>query len=463
MICKTKRTQVPNEVPMKKSDKVLVIDTNIILNDASAIFSIKNATIVIPQIVIQELDRKKDYADNKSAAYNARAFNRRIKALIKEQKSCELQLASGSILILAAANVEELEKNMKHLGLDNKPDSMIVTTAWTLKQEGQDVRVVTNDVNMWVTCTSLEIDVEDYEENSKPQDLYSGVKVIELEETELINRVYSGEDVIITEDEFPGLYPNQIIVFKSQASRHSSLIVMFKGYKEPLFRVRDMKKLQLAGTRPLNKEQGFAMELLSDDNIPCVTLAGRAGTGKSIIALSYGVANLNSMLDKIIVLKPVVPVGRDLGFLPGTLEEKLLPWIESFKDSLDIIFKSGSEVKDGFDLKEKTYDYLVENGMLEFQPLSFMRGRSIQNTLIILDEAQNCSVHEIKTLLTRVGEGSKLIALGDVEQIDAPWLSHQNNGLTHLIERGKDSELVGHVTFIKSHRSPLADWASLNL
>jgi PhoH-like ATPase len=162
-------------------------------------------------------------------------------------------------------------------------------------------------------------------------------------------------------------------------------------------------------------------------------------------------------------LKPVIPVGKDIGFLPGTMEEKLLPWIESFRDSLDIIFaQEGKVQKDGVSF-DRNYQYLVDNGMIEFLPMTYMRGRSIQRSLIILDESQNTNTHEVKTLLTRVGEGSKVCLLGDVDQIDAPWLNAQNNGLSHLIERGAESELVGHITLIKSLRSPLADWASSNL
>ena len=222
--------------------------------------------------------------------------------------------------------------------------------------------------------------------------------------------------------------------------------------------------MSFSGICPLNKEQGFAMELLADDTISCVTLAGRAGTGKSIVTLAYAMEKLGSKYEKVLILKPIVPVGQDLGYLPGELSEKLEPWTKSFMDSLDIIFDAKDEfMKDGKRVKGKNYDLLQQTGQLEFQPLTFMRGRSIQNTLIILDESQGTSQHEIKTLITRVGEGSKLICLGDIDQIDAPYLDKQNNGLTYLIEKGKTSNLLGHITFIKSHRGKLADWASDNL
>lgn len=219
------------------------------------------------------------------------------------------------------------------------------------------------------------------------------------------------------------------------------------------------KRKSWAGIYPANKEQAFAFELLSDDEISCVTLAGRAGTGKSIVAMSYAIESLDQY-DQILVLKPTIPVGKDLGYLPGSLEEKLEPWMESFRDSLDIIFKAEKQ-KD--EVYEKKYDYLIEIGKLQFKPLTHLRGRSIQNTLIILDESQNTNTNEIKTLLTRVGEHSKIICLGDVEQIDAAWLDQQNNGLSYLVERGKNSNMIAHITFIKSHRSDLADWASAHL
>lgn len=229
---------------------------------------------------------------------------------------------------------------------------------------------------------------------------------------------------------------------------------------------RNMKNnKKWSGVVPLNKEQAFAYEILEDETITCVTLAGRAGTGKSMVAISYALENLKKKAyDKILILKPVVPVGKELGFLPGTLDEKLEPWVKSFKDVLDIIFKGDSDQqKDDFKFKEKPYQYLIDTGMIEFQPLTFMRGRSLMNTLVILDECQNCSVHEMKTLITRIGEGSKVVLMGDIDQVDAQYLDRQNNGLAYLIEKGKDAPMVAHITFLKSHRSALADWASENL
>jgi PhoH-like ATPase len=452
--------------------KIFVVDTNIILNDYMVPFSIRNAEVVIPQTVIHEVDRKQNFIDNKSAAYNARSFCRKIKSLIKKSDSCELETSPTSKIIFPPMNVEEVERDVKYLGLDTKADSAILATAWKLQQNHPDdeVIVVTNDANMWVTCYAIGLKVEEHESGKGPQDLYSGVRTIEFEDSTFIEDLYNGEEVFLTEEEYPNLYPNQILVLKSSLSRQSSAIAVFKGYHLPIKRAKDMKKMLFSGVRPLNKEQSFAYSLLEDLSVPCVTLAGRAGTGKSVITLSYGIERLGSGLDKIIILKPVIPVGKDLGFLPGSLEEKLLPWMESFKDSLDVIFKSDpstsskQSVKNGHDIvEEKSYQHLINSGMIEFHPLTFLRGRSIQNALIILDEAQNTSTHEIKTLLTRVGEGSKLVALGDIEQVDAPWLSQQNNGLAYLIERGRESELVAHITLIKSHRSALADWASSNL
>lgn len=451
--------------------KTLVIDTNIILRDYLIPFSFKNTDVVLPQIVIQELDRKKT-SDKPSVGFNARAFCRKLKKMMKEQKSSSIKINETSILTILPQ-----EKNAKEristLGLDNdKPDHIIVAAAYDLKNQGKEVRLLSADTNMWITALSLGLDVEDYEISKHFQSVYSGVKTITFEDPQLITDVYSSEPVYLTEKEHPGLYPNQILVLKSELSKHSSALVVFEGYDKPLKRIPKKEHMRFAGIQPLNKEQSFAFDLLKRDSIFCITLAGRAGTGKSMVALSYAMEQFEKReIEKIVVLKPIAPVGKDLGFLPGTLEEKLEPWTESFRDSLDVIFKKDEEdgfssetfTKDGVIVKEQPYDYLLKDGTIEFKPLTFMRGRSIQNTLIILDEAQNTSVHEIKTLLTRVGEGSKIICLGDVEQIDLPWLDQQNNGLSYLIEKGKTSEMLGHITFIKSHRSSLADWASSNL
>lgn len=450
---------------MIKNEKVFVIDTNLILNDYMIPFTFRDCTIVLPQTVIKELDRKLTFED-KSVAYNARAFCRKIKNMIKEQGSSDLIINETTKLIIIPTDVDKLNKTSKHLGLDSeKADSEIVSTAYLLSKDN-DVTMLTNDTNMWVTCVAIGLKVEDYEVNKQFQDVYSGVKTILVDDDpDLITRVYNGESTVLTEDLYPGLFPNQILVFKTSFSTQSSLITYFKNYNTPLKKISSKENFSFAGIKPINKEQSFAYELLDKEHISCVSLAGRAGTGKSIIALSYAISCLDGQVfEKITILKPVIPVGKDLGFLPGTLEEKLEPWMESFKDSLDVIFKSDKQyVKDEKTFKDKTYNYLIESGKLEFKPLTHMRGRSIQNTLIILDEAQNCSIHEIKTLLTRISEGSMVIALGDIEQIDAPWLNQQNNGLSYLIERGKSSELIGHITFIKSCRSELADWASTNL
>lgn len=451
-----------------------VIDTNIILNDHTAPFSIKNADIVLPQMVVRELDKKQTFADNKSVAYNARAFGRALKALLREQQGSNvLNLPNGSKIILEGTD-STLQQTVENLGLEpRKPDSAIVASAWKLKKSGRDVTLLTNDTNMWVTARSLNIPVEDYDIGSGSE-AYTGVKSFVLEDTSLMDAVYNGEKVYLNEEDFPHLHVHQILVFKG-AAYNKSLLAVFKGYDKPIKRMSNIDDMEFSGIAPLNKEQGFAYELLTTDEIACMTIAGKAGTGKSMVALSYALHHLGkasgkgntkkgaSKYERIMILKPIVPLGRDVGFLPGTLEEKLGPWTESFFDSLDFIFQEEEFTKDDIKFKEKPYQHLIDRGIIEFLPLTFMRGRSLPNTLIILDEAQNTSVHEIKTLLTRTGEGSKVICLGDIDQIDAPWLDKQNNGLAYLIERGKNADMIGHVTFIKSHRSDLANWASDNL
>jgi PhoH-like ATPase len=428
-------------------------------------FSLKDSHVVMPQIVIQEIDKKKNSADSQSAGYNARAFSRYLKKFLKEQQSTELFLPNNSILTIQNTKPQAIKKVIEKLGLaSDRADSEILATAWLLKQDNDQVVLLTNDTNLFTLALAIGLDVEDFQVNHKFQDIYSGVKVLEVDDEQVITDFYQGNKIYLSEDIYPGLYPNQILVIKSTYSRHSSLLASFQGYDQPLRRLPNKDQMSFAGIAPLNKEQGFAYDLLEQPEIYCVTLAGRAGTGKSIVALSYGIEMLNrEKFEKIIVLKTVVPVGKDLGFLPGTLEEKLNPWMESFRDSLDIIMQSDDYEKDGFKIKERPYEQLIRSGKLEFHPLTFMRGRSIRNTLIILDECQNSSKHEVKTLLTRLGEGSKVILMGDIEQIDVPYLDRQNNGLSYVIERGKDTKFVGHITFIKACRSDFAEWASDNL
>lgn len=456
--------------------EIFVIDTNIILNDHMAPFSISKAEICIPQVVINELDKKQDFAHSKSVAYNARAFGRKLRGLLRKQQSSTLKLDNGSTLRLLRTS-KDANKTIEQLGLEpRKADSYIVAAAWELKNAGHDVTLLSNDNNMFISAIALDIKVDDYGADSAPKktEPFTGVKVIEFEDGELIQQFYEGKKCMLREDKHPGLHMNQIIVLKHTYGESStSILSCFKGYDRPLRRIHYSGKpgeLRFSGIEPLNKEQAFALHLLSDDKITCVTLAGKAGTGKSIVTLGYAIENLGKRsasgysYEKILILKPVVPIGKDIGYLPGTIDEKLEPWMKSFADSLDIIFKGDGKVeKDNKAFKERPYKYMMEAGILQFQPLTFMRGRSLQNTLVILDECQNCSVSEVKTLLTRIGHGSKVVCLGDVDQIDTPFLDKYSNGLTYLINRGKDAPMIGHITLIKSQRSDLAEWAADNL
>jgi len=473
---KPKQNQNFKNKQKNKGRKVFVIDTNIILNDYMIPFSFKSVDIVLPQMVIHELDKKQDFAINKSVAYNARAFGRKLRTLLKEQKSHKIKLKNDCTITLERTP-SDISKIVSKLGLEaHKPDSIIIACAAELKEAGRNVTLLSNDTNMYVSASLLNIDVEDYQIDSKKEKFFTGVSVFTLKNSLLIHNIYEGKSCFLTEKEYPELYVNQIVILKGDkelAVSIPSVLTVFKGYDKPLERIKYSGKdreMKYSGISPLNKEQAFAFHLLSDSRLSCVTLSGKAGTGKSIVTLSYAIENLGTKEDKdkfekILIVKPIIPVGKDVGFLPGTLEEKLDPWIQSFMDSLDVIFDHSEEGHDkgGFKVKEKPYKELLARGIIQFQPLTFMRGRSIQKTLVILDEAQGTSLHEMKTLLTRIGEGSKIICLGDIDQIDAPYLDKNNNGLTYLIERAKTAEIIGHIELIKSQRSALADWAADNL
>lgn len=457
--------------------KVFVVDTNIILNDHNVPFSLQDVDIILPYAVIKELDQQ---YESKSATFNARAFKKKLKILMSGGGILnEFRLENGSTLILESQNYEEI---LKKLSLDPiKADNHIIASAYNqFMNEGRPVTLLTNDIGMWVIARSIGVEAEDFsahkqQGNHAQSDIYSGVRIIHLEDfakTEadfaLIEDLYAGRECLLTPQQVPGLHPNQILVIKSEYQT-GSIIVMFKDYSKPLKRLKDISKMSFAGIKPLNKEQGFAYEFFCDEKIACTTIAGRAGTGKSIVALSYAITSLDShRFDRIMIFKPIIPVGKDLGYLPGTIEEKLAPWIDSFKDSFKVIFKEEEETnyyKDGKQVKknDSSFQYLLDSGQMEFHPLTFMRGRSLMKTLVILDECQNTSVNEIKMLLTRIGEGSKVICLGDIDQVDVNYLSRENNGLSYLIERGREAEMIGHITFIKDHRSDLSNWAGNNL
>ena len=291
---------------------------------------------------------------------------------------------------------------------------------------------------------------EDYKPNKalKSVDkLFDGIDEIEVPE-DVLQAFYNGDDIYLPDQE-KKQYPNQFLVLKSSANSKNSALCRYVGENKPLKRIYKQDKIW--GLTAKNKEQQFAMDLLFDDSVQIISLTGKAGTGKTLLAAACGLEQVinGSGYDKLIITRPVQPMGRDIGFLPGSLEEKMMPWIAPLRDNLEFLFGD-----------KMALDMHMEQGEIEIEAMTFIRGRSISNAFMIVDEAQNLTAHELKTIITRVGHGTKLILTGDIQQIDNSYVDAESNGLTHAVEKFKDYEIAGHVTLTKGERSKLASLAA---
>jgi PhoH-like ATPase len=331
-----------------------------------------------------------------------------------------------------------------------KKDNRILAVAYHLQQMAQTpehVYWVTKDLNLRIKADVLGVPAQDFFSDSVNIDrLFSGVGVLDMNADDLQTFYADGEFKI---NGGLNAYPHQFFIMRNpEMPSQSALGRYFRGKLVPLVHGKSVN----FGIRPRNKEQRFALEILLNDDIKVATMIGRAGTGKTLLALAVGLEKVveQKRYARLLVTRPVVPVGNDLGYLPGTKEEKLRPWMQPIYDNMELLFGNHQQ-------QFKIIDHLISTGLLEMEALTYIRGRSIPRQFIICDEAQNLSPHMIKTLITRVGEETKIVFTGDPEQIDHPYLDSSSNGLTYLVERFKNEELAGHVTLVKGERSEVAE------
>ena len=432
--------------------KTYVIDTNVFLTNANSIFEFKNNDIVVPIKVLDEIDKHKKRQDG--VGLNARSTIRILDGLrSKGNLHKGVRLAKGQGIIY----VKGYDPEDMPIGCDLKSaDNEIITTAITEMKSHtkRKVVVVTRDINMRVKCDSLGIITEDYIPNKIVSDetkLYTGF-VKHLVDDQLVDQFYSGEEIKLDKDEVKSKFkPNQFIMLVSNANEKKTALARFMNYNLPLQKVTEYNN-GLWGLRPRNKEQTFAFDLLMDPEVPIVTLIGKAGCGKTLLAIAAGLEQVieKGIYKKLVVSRPVQPMGKDIGYLPGTMEEKMKPWLMPIQDNLEFLMNG----------QHKSMDMFFDKGVIQVEALTYIRGRSINNAFIIIDEAQNLTIHELKTIITRVGENTKVILTGDIEQIDSMYLDATSNGLSHAVEKMKNYELSGHMTLIKGERSKVATLAS---
>ena len=431
--------------------KTYILDTNVYLTDANSIFAFGKSDILVPLKVLEEIDKHKKRQD--SVGLNARNTIRILDSLREKgnlKKGVRIGKGKGTIFI------KNCETSLLPEELSSKdPDNMIIGTVLAEKQSypNKKIIVVSRDINMRIKCDSLEIPVQDYTVGQVVQNsslLYTGFTK-HLVDDEIVDQFYDGEDIYLDKDEVR-LYPNQMIMLVSNSNEKKTGLARFVNYNSSLKKIND--KGDVWGVRSRNKEQKFALDLLLDENVPVVTLVGKAGSGKTLCAIAAGLHQTvedgqESTYRRLIVTRPIQPLGRDIGYLPGSMEEKMIPWLSPIKDNLEHLMGD-----------KKTLDMYINDGIIEIEALTYIRGRSILNAYIVIDECQQLTQHEIKTILTRVGEDTKIIFTGDVEQIDNVYVDEFSNGLTYVVEKFKSYDLSGHVKMEKGERSKVATLAA---
>ena len=440
--------------------KNYVLDTSVCLTDADVLFKFDNHDIFLPLKVLEEIDGHKKRQD--SVGSNARKIIRTLDEFRNKgslEKGLRIDKGKGILKVVSFTDLKEVifppDLDLRH------PDHIIIATAKSIQaiQGTRKTIVVSRDINMRVICDSIGIAAEDYISEKavmSSEELYNGFVVVNIDD-EVIDRFYAGEDIYpynFTEEMGENLNPNQYVMMVSNANEKKSALAKFKSPQEPLKKIVH-KNIPDWKIEARNKEQAFAIDMLMDPNIKIVSLVGRAGSGKTLLAIAAGLQQTIGLrsdenhYSRLIVSRPVQPLGKDIGFLPGTMEEKMLPWLMPIQDNLKFLMGDRTSL-----------EMYIDKGKIEIDALTYIRGRSISNAFIVIDEAQNLTKHEIKTIITRIGEGTKIILTGDVEQIDNVYVNETSNGLAHAVENFKEYNISGHMTFKKGERSELATLAS---
>ncbi|MBS1122435.1 MAG: PhoH family protein [Deltaproteobacteria bacterium] len=429
--------------------KNYVLDTNVLLHDARAFYAFADNNVIIPIYVIEEIDTFKK--DQNELGRNARQVARLLDQHRSEGGLSHAQpMENGGTIRVALS-----KSPIKNPSYDSRSmDQRILEIALEVRDADPKTPtiLVTKDVNMRVRGDALGLAAIDFDpERISIDELYPGNREL-LVPAGTIDQFYVDSAVVV---DAPGLHANEFLTLKDDAGK-SALTRWDKtvGKAVPVKKLRD----GVWGIKPRNREQHFALDLLLDDSVQCVTLVGKAGTGKTLLAIAAGLQKVteDQVYSKLLVSRPIFPMGRDIGYLPGTVEEKLNPWMQPIYDNLELLLGiTKTDKKDG-----RSYAELVDLGFIEIEPLTYIRGRSLPNVYMIVDEAQNLTPHEVKTIITRAGEGTKIILTGDPYQIDHPYLDSSNNGLTTVAERFKSESIAGHIILTKGERSPLAELAT---
>lgn len=455
--------------------KNFVLDTNVLLHDPRALTKFEENNVVVPIYVIEEIDGFKRQLTE--LGRNAREVSRLLDEYREAGNLREGVPTPGGGTLRVAFTYKRLEDAVLN---SHTQDNLILGVALHVREQDPDTPCVfvTKDTNLRVRADVLDLTAENYDnDNVSITELYPGACELEVPD-ELIDELHEDGRLEIDLERFKPtvtesaddnagaqmseLYPNEYVLLKSlDGSNQTSLARVHSDGETGQLDVRPLARRgrdDVWGVRPRNKEQAFAIDALLDDDIKLVSLIGKAGTGKTLLAIAAGLRKTTDeqLYQKLVVSRPIFPMGRDIGYLPGTMEEKLNPWMRPIFDNVEYLMGlSNADKKAG-----RGADELIDMGIMEIEPLTYIRGRSIPDQFFIVDEAQNLTPHEMKTILTRIGEGSKLVLTGDPYQIDNPYIDSESNGLTYVIDRFKGQKIFSTVTLFKGERSELAELAA---
>ncbi|HXN82515.1 MAG TPA: PhoH family protein [Myxococcales bacterium] len=439
---------------MKKN---YVLDTNVLLHDPRALFQFKENNVIVPIYVVEEIDKFK--RDLSELGRNARQVSRDLDAFREEGGSLTegVTLEGGGTLRVLFTQKELPRELMNGHLVDNR----ILALAADLKEREPNYRCVfvTKDINLRIRADALGLPSEDYRNDKIEQsELYMGVRELDVGKSDIDSFYAHGELQVTVADGANAACPNEFALLKDRESPNHTALAKYNASRARFVPLLKSLKEGAWGLRPRNKEQSFALDLLLNDEIKLVTIVGKAGTGKTLLAIAAGLHKTmeEQVFQKMLVSRPVFPLGKDIGYLPGSVEEKLNPWMQPIYDNVEFLMGlSRADKKAG-----RSYRELIDLGMVAIEPLTYIRGRSIPNQYIIVDEAQNLTPHEVKTIITRVGDNTKIVLTGDPYQIDNPYVDATNNGLIHVVNKFKNEKLAGHITLTKGERSALAELAS---
>jgi len=446
--------------------KTYILDTNVLLTNPKAFFSFKKHTIVIPYVVIEELEKQKQRLGE--PGMNARDCSRQLSVLLKNQTTKNLRdgikLENGAtLMVLPSSDFPSIETTEE----SKKGDDYILTVCVGFQGNNpkEKVILVTNDIILKLRASSFGISTETYDQKQNIQnleDLYQGYTKIEVKEeilAEFWEQYPKNETFSIPLKNYleKPLYPNDFIIFNSSKKKPFAILRVIDEKGNYKF-VQEQKIDKIV---PLNAEQTMAIELLMDPSLSLVTLTGISGTGKTLLSLAAGIEQvINKKYDTMIIIRPTHPIGRDIGFLPGSIGEKLEPWLTPIRDNLKFLMPSSNNPGKKKNGNCFGYEYLIDRGLLEIEAMNFIRGRSIKNSFVLIDESQNIDPHELKAILTRAAIGSKIVLTGDIEQTDRIDVDSVSNGLSVAIEKFKKYSIAGHISLKEGVRSELSALAA---